>query len=105
MKKQESNSDGPDAVCGDIREATVASRVRPDYEEKTGQAEELGQDAVGNREPWGTAELDFTNNAVGTIIGYRDTEMDKDMNLAVMTLHLNPSSSICSDMDIKEQAL
>lgn len=27
------------------------------------------------------------------------------MNLALMTLHLNPSSSICSDINIKEQVL
>lgn len=35
MKKQDSNCDGPDAVCGEVREATMAHRIRPDYEEKT----------------------------------------------------------------------
>lgn len=34
VKQQESNSDGPDAVWGEFREATMVSSVRPDYEEK-----------------------------------------------------------------------
>lgn len=46
-----------------------------------------------------------TNNVVGTTIGYGGTEVNKNMNLILMTLPLNGSSSICSDTDIKEQAL
>lgn len=38
VKQQESHSDGPDAVWGEVREATMVSRVRTDYEEKTVRA-------------------------------------------------------------------
>lgn len=46
-----------------------------------------------------------SNNVEGTIVGCRRREMDKDMNLALINLCLNPGSSIFIDMDIKEQAL
>lgn len=38
VKHQERNRNGPDAVCGEVREAMMVSRVRPDYEEKTVRA-------------------------------------------------------------------
>lgn len=54
MKQQDSNSDGPDAVCGEFRETTMVSRVRRDYEEKMVRARSW--------EPWVTAELDSIAN-------------------------------------------
>lgn len=57
MKQQEANGARSTAVCWEGREATVRRLWREDR-----QAKGLGQDAVGNREQQGRAELDFTAN-------------------------------------------
>lgn len=68
---------------------------------------ELGQDTGGNREPWRRAELisqppcTGRSDVRGTVTGCRDTQMGK----YIMTMHVSPSSSICSDTGIREQAL
>lgn len=80
-------------------------KVRPSRDK------ELGQDAGGNREPWGRAELDFTANIYWAqgygghchrLSGDRDRQRHEP---CIMPVHLSPSSSICGDMGIKEQAL
>lgn len=51
VKQQEGNSNGPDAVYGEVREAMVVSRVRPDYEEKTVRARSWDRMPLATGEP------------------------------------------------------
>lgn len=62
VKQQESNSNGPDAVCGEVREAMMVSRVRSDHEEKTVRARSWDRMPLATGSHWVTAELDSTAN-------------------------------------------
>lgn len=53
---------GQHAVCWEGREATVRRKGQARLWREDRQAKGLGQDAGGNREQQGRAELDFTAN-------------------------------------------
>lgn len=100
-------------LCWEIREVTTDRQGKARLGRNSSQTKELGQDAAGNRAMEESRAgchskcLLSTNNVVGTIICYGAQRwmMDIDMNLALMTLHFNPSYPMCCDMDIKEQSL